>query len=64
MDSTWDEKLYCGVCGKTHRREDVDNYRYYRGELYCSTHPGVVEQYEGAIKIANEKLKLMGGSRG
>jgi hypothetical protein len=55
-----DERVLCQMCGASHLRKNTADYAYYRGELYCITHPGVKQWYEGALEILEEKLRLLG----
>jgi hypothetical protein len=51
-----EESLECWVCGKNHRR-DSSEYYYFSGVLVCMTHDGAKEFYDGAVKLADEKLR-------
>jgi len=48
----------CWICNKQWGREETESYKYFRGILVCAIHDGVNEWYTGAVKMADEKLRL------
>lgn len=46
----------CDICGKEHQRSNTQDWVHYNGETFCVSHPGVMEWYNGALKIADQKL--------
>lgn len=55
------ELVTCDICGKTHRREDIDKWCHYKGDTYCRSHPGVQQWYEGAMTLTGFKMKYLSG---
>jgi|AntAceMinimDraft_16_1070373.scaffolds.fasta_scaffold75932_2 hypothetical protein len=39
----------CTICGKSHKRSEVDKWYYYDGILVCSHHHGVKEWYSDLL---------------
>jgi hypothetical protein len=50
--------LTCEICGFQHTRENTGAWIHYKGDTYCRSHPGVMEMYNGALKLAQYKLKV------
>ena len=51
-----DDIIKCAICGKEHKREDTDNWRYHISfpGLVCKRHHGVEKEYQRLLKEANE----------
>jgi hypothetical protein len=39
----------CTICGKSHKRSEVDKWYYYDGILVCSHHHGAKEWYSDLL---------------
>lgn len=48
----------CWMCEKRWRRKETDRYYYFGGMVICSHHNGAKEWYEGALKLAVEKMEM------
>jgi hypothetical protein len=53
-----DDMVTCTMCGKVHKRADTGDWVYYKGDLYCTAHPGVMLWYRGALRLEEERYKI------
>ena len=54
-----DDAGKCFICGRIWPREDSDQWVYFDGKLACKEHPGVMQWYNGALRMMRYRYNLM-----